>query len=193
MQDDDDDDDDKSKSSFSNWGAGKITFQKPVTKPASLCSGESWTNAKSGHGLVSADSSAAKPILKQQPGPGGLGTRRNGPIVPSGYSRESSANAKSGHRLVSAGSSAARPSTRRTVTSSGRRPAAPLGEGHSINVTVTRPAWDGSKRTSSTSVQSTKNDATRTSTTPPNETPAEDSGVGLYRQMMENDLSLHDD
>jgi hypothetical protein len=76
-----------------------------------------------------------KPMpTKQRPGPGGLGTRR-GPIVPSGYSRESSANAKFGHRLVSADSSAARPSSRRTVTPSGRRPAAPSDEGHSIKVT----------------------------------------------------------
>ena len=53
--DDDDDDDDKSKASFSYWGTGKITSQKPFTKQraASVYSGESSANA-----------------------------RRNGPIVP---------------------------------------------------------------------------------------------------------------
>ena len=173
---DSDDSDRKSKMSFSYWGADKITLQKPITN-------------------------------KQRPGPGGLGTRRNGPIVPSGYSRESSANAKFGHRLMSADSSTARPSSRRTVTpSAARRPAAPSDEGHSIKVTVTRPAWDGSTRTPATSVQSTKRSrntsqnsaATRTTTAPPNKVlsspaPSEDSGVGLYRQMMANDSSLNND
>ena len=139
-------DDDKSKSSFSSWGADKITLQKPVTK--------------------------------QRP--------------TSVYSGESSTNAKFGHRLVSADSSAARPSSSRTVT----RPAATSDEGRPIRVTVTRPAWGESTRTPATSVQSTKrsrNTATRTTTAPPNKPPAEDSGVGLYRQMMANDLSLNDD
>ena len=171
---DSDDSDRKSKMSFSYWGADKITLQKP--------------------------------IAKQRPGPGGLGTRRNGPIVPSGYSRESSANAKFGHRLISADSSTgARPSSRRTVTPSGRRPT-PSDEGHSIKVTVTRPAWDGSTRTPVTSVQSAKRSrntsqnsaATRTTTAPTNKllsspAPSEDSGVGLYRQILENDLSLNND
>ncbi|KAH9079470.1 Dbl-like domain-containing protein [Lactarius deliciosus] len=173
---DSDDSDRKSKMSFSYWGADKITLQKP--------------------------------IAKHRPVPGGLGTRRNGPIVPSGYSRESSANAKFGSRLVSADSSAAgaRPSSRRTVTPSGRRPAG-SDEGHSIKVTVTRPAWDGSTRTPATSVQSAKRSrntsqnsaATRTTTAPPinkvlsSPAPSEDSGVGLYRQMMANDLSLNND
>ncbi|KAH9063378.1 Dbl-like domain-containing protein [Lactarius vividus] len=172
---DSDDSDRKSKMSFSYWGADKITLQKP--------------------------------IAKHRPVPGGLGTRRNGPIVPSGYSRESSANAKFGSRLVSPDSSAgARPSSRRTVTPSGRRAAA-SDEGHSIKVTVTRPAWDGSTRTPATSVQSAKRSrntsqnsaATRTTTAPPinkvlsSPAPSEDSGVGLYRQMMANDLSLNND
>ena len=172
---DSDDSDRKSKMSFSYWGADKITLQKPIAKQRQI--------------------------------PGGLGTRRNGPIVPSGYSRESSANAKFGHRLVSADSSAARPSSRRTVTPSGRRPAPSASdEGHSIKVTVTRPAWDGSTRTPATSVQSAKRSrntsqnsaATRTTTAPTNKllsspAPSEDSGVGLYRQMMANDLSLNND
>ena len=68
MPDGDDDDDDESElvydddKSKSSWGAGKITAQKSVTKrAASAYSGESSTNAKFGHRLVSADSSAAMP------------------------------------------------------------------------------------------------------------------------------------
>ena len=54
MPDDVDVDDDKSKASFSYWGTGKITSQKPITKQAaSVYSGESSAYA-----------------------------RRNGPIVP---------------------------------------------------------------------------------------------------------------
>ncbi|KAI0256763.1 hypothetical protein BJV78DRAFT_1166822 [Lactifluus subvellereus] len=170
---DSDDSDRKSKMSFSYWGADKITLQKP--------------------------------LAKHRPVQGGLGTRRNGPAIPTGYSRESAANAKFGGRLVSADSSGGgRPSSRRNAaTPSSRRPAT-SDEGHSVKVTITRPAWDGSTRTPATSVQSMKRSrntsqnsaATRTTTTPSNKilaspAPSEDSGVGLYRQMMENDLSLN--
>ena len=142
-----------------------------------------------------------KPLVKHRPGPGGL--RRNGPAVPSGYSRESSANAKFGNRLVSADSTlaAARPSSRRTVNTPVRRPAT-SDEGHSVKVTVTRPAWDGSTRPPANSGQSTKRSrntsqnsaATRTTTTPSNKVlaspaPSEDSGVGLNRQMMDRSLT----
>jgi hypothetical protein len=152
-----------------------------------------------------------KPLAKHRPGPGGNGSRRNGPAVPSGYSRESSANAKFGNRLVSADSSlaaAARPASRRTVNTPSRRPPT-FDEGNSVKVTVTRPAWDGSTRTPAISAQSTKRSrntsqnsaATRTTTTPSNNkllaspAPSEDSGVGLglYRQMMANDSSLNND
>lgn len=146
-----------------------------------------------------------KPMAKHRPVPGGPGTRRNGPAVPTGYSRESSANAKFGSRLVSADSSTGgRPSSRRNAAtpSSGRRPV--TSDEHSVKVTITRPAWDGSTRTPATSVQSTKRSrntsqnsaATRTTTTPSNKilaspAPSEDSGVGFYNQMMANDLSLN--
>ena len=181
-------DDDKSKSNFSLKGAtlqNPISIQRPgsgrlgSTLPSEY-SGESRTNR-----LVFADSPAAKPVLKQRPGHGGLGTRRKGPIVTSGYSRESSAKSKFGHRLVSADSSAAGPSSRRTVTSSRRRPAVPSDEGHSMKV-VTR---DGTTRTPARSVRSLAGNisqnraATRTTTTLPYEVlsssgPSEDSGVG---------------
>ena len=177
---DSDDSDRKSKMSFSYWGADKITLQKPLTKHRS--------------------------------GPGGIGSRRNGPAIPSGYSRESSANAKFGNRLVSADSTlaAARPASRRNATTPSRRPVATAtsDEGHSVKVTVTRPAWDGSTRTPVTSgAQSMKRSrntsqnsaTTRTTTAPSNNkllaspAPSEDSGVGLYRQMMANDRSLNND
>ncbi|KAI0306513.1 Dbl-like domain-containing protein [Multifurca ochricompacta] len=173
---DSDDSDRKSKMSFSYWGADKITLQKPMVKHRAI--------------------------------PGGLVTRRTGPTIPTGYSRESSANAKFGSRLVSASAdssaSTARPSSRRTVTTPTGRRLAASDEGHSVKVTVTRPAWDGSTRTPVTSVQSTKRSrntsqnsaATRTTITPSNKVlaspaPSEDSGVGLYRQMMANDPSLN--
>jgi hypothetical protein len=148
-----------------------------------------------------------KPMAKHRPGPGGPGSRRNGPAIPSGYSRESSANAKFGSRLVSADSSlaAARPSSRRAVTTPHRRPA-PSDEGHSVKVTVTRPAWDGSTRTPATSAHSMKRSrntsqnsaATRTTIAQSNKVlaspaPSEDSGLGLHRQMMANDRSLTND
>jgi hypothetical protein len=170
---DSDDSDRKSKMSFSYWGADKVTLQKP--------------------------------LAKHRPGLG-PGPRRNGPAIPSGYSRESSANAKFGTRLVTADSSlaAARPSSRRTTTPH-RRPAT-SDEGHSVKVTVTRPAWDGSTRTPATSAHSMKRSrntsqnsaATRTTTAPSNKilaspAPSEDSGVGLYRQIIANDRSLSDE
>ena len=173
---DSDDSDRKSKMSFSYWGADKVTLQKP--------------------------------LIKHRPGPGGIG-KRNGPVIPSGYSRESSANAKFGNRLVSADSSlaaAARPASRRTVNTPSRRPPT-ADEGQSVKVTVTRPAWDGSTRAPATSAQSMKRSrntsqnsaATRTTTAPSNNkllaspAPSEDSGVGLYRQMMANDGPLNND
>jgi hypothetical protein len=65
-----------------------------------------------------------KPLAKHRPSPGGIGSRRNGPAVPSGYSRESLANAKSGNRLVSADSSdaEANPASRRNVNTPSHRP-----------------------------------------------------------------------
>jgi hypothetical protein len=167
---DSDDSDRKSKMSFSYWGADKVTLQKPMAK--------------------------------HRPGPGLPGSRR-GPSLSSAYSRESSANAKFGSRLVSADSSlaAARPASRRTATPY-RRPVA-SDEGHSVKVTVTRPAWDGSTRTPATSAHSMKRSrntsqnsaATRSTTTPSNKVlaspaPSEDSGVGLYRQIIATDRSV---
>jgi len=148
-----------------------------------------------------------KPLAKHRPGPGGLGSRRNGPVMASAYSRESSANAKFGNRLISADSSfgGGRPSSRRNVTTPSRRQAT-SDEGHSVKVTVTRPAWDGSTRPPPNSAQILKRSrntsqnsaATRTTTAPSTKllaSPAssEDSGVGLQRQMMANERSFNDD
>ena len=186
---DSDDSDRKSKMSFSYWGADKVTLQKPLVKPRAPA--------------------------------GVHGARRGGPALPSGYSRESSANAKFGNRLVSAESAAApRPASRRTqVTPTARRPAV-SDDSHSAKVTVTRPAWDKSTRsaaagattvtTTTTTTPTTtstpgpakrsrnlsQNSAATRATTTSNKmlaspAPSEDSGVGLYRQMMAQDPSLN--
>jgi len=156
--------------SFSYWGADKVTIQKPVTRPR-----------QSGiHG----------------------GTRRG--VGSSSYSRESSANAKFGTRLVSGESpNGNRPASRRTQGTPVSRRLPPLApdDGQSVRVTTTRPAWDSSprspaatpvptKRTRNTSQTST---ATRTPITNKLSSPApsEDSGVGLYRQMLAQDPSLN--
>lgn len=167
-----DDSDKKSKMSFSYWGADKVTIQKPV-------------------------------IRARQPG--SHNSRRGGSGGSSSYGRESSANAKFGTRLVSGESpNSNRPSSRRTQgTPTSRRPPA-AEDAQSSKVTVTRPAWDASansrsplplpgpgKRTRNNSQTST---ATRTPVVKqPLSSPAlsEDSGVGLYRQMMQQDPTLN--
>ncbi|KAF8969998.1 hypothetical protein BDZ97DRAFT_1902375 [Flammula alnicola] len=163
---DSDDSDKKSKMSFSYWGADKVTVQKPVLK------GRTPVNARRGGGLAS-------------------------------YGRESSANAKFGTRLVSDGSSHTRPLSRRpqTVTPTPRRQP-PSDEGPNYaRATITRPAWDTStrspippatKRSRNTSQASpatrTPNSAAKSPVASP--APSEDSGVGMYRQMLANDFSL---
>lgn len=167
------DSDKKSKMSFSYWGADKITVQKPV--------------------------------VRGKPGPG----PRRGAITAS-YGRESSANAKFGTRLVSDGSGYPRPASRRpgTTTPVPRRPATSAAS-HSAEegpnyakATVTRPAWDTSTRTlpPNAVVKRVRNvsQASRATTTNNTQTPvpvkspapSEDSGVGLYRQMLAQDPSL---
>lgn len=175
-----DDSDRKSKMSFSYWGADKVTLQKPVMK--------------------------AKP-------PVGSGTRRPGSSTPSGYNRESSANAKFGTRLVSNEiPSGGRPASRRTGatgTPSSRRGVA-SDEGHTVRVTTTtttttattKPAWNSTRATATPTpmAKRTRNisqgsAATRATTTSnkmlASPAPSEDSGVGLYRQMMAQDPSLN--
>lgn len=164
------DSDKKSKMSFSYWGADKITVQKPVIRG------------------------------KTSPGP------RRGAVTAS-YGRESSANAKFGTRLVSDGSNS-RPASRRpgTTTPVSRRPAtttanyADDGPNYSKS-TVTRPAWDTSTRAlpAGAVVRRVRNTSqasrvTVTQTPVPvnakSPAPSEDSGVGLYRQMLAHDPSL---
>ncbi|KAF8654241.1 hypothetical protein AX16_003762 [Volvariella volvacea WC 439] len=168
-----DDSDKKSKMSFSYWGADKVTVQKPM--------------------------------LKGRIGPH---ARRGGGVALPSYGRESSANAKFGTRLVSGdGSPNTRPASRRanTATPVSRR-LAQSEEGHNYaKATVTRPAWDTSTTTStrtplppaqkrarntsqtSTAVKSTVTARNISSSSP---APSEDSGVGLYRQIMANDPTL---
>jgi len=163
---DSDDSDKKSKMSFSYWGADKVTVQKPVLK-----------------------------------GRAGITPRRGGGVA--SYGRESSANAKFGTRLVSADSSSPhnRPSSRRTVVTTPtprRQPPSEDGPNYA-RATITRPAWDTStrspiplattKRPRNTSQNTAASQATKTpvSTTKgpvASPAPSEDSGVGLYRQML---------
>lgn len=157
--------------SFSYWGADKITVQKPIIK-----------------------------------GRAPIAPRRGGGS--SSYGRESSANAKFGNRLVSGESSSQtpRPTTstgRRTVTPTSRRPPQSASEDgpNYAKATITRPAWDTStrsqlatpvpsKRSRNTSqTGSTTRVATAKALASP--APSEDSGVGLYRQMLANDPSLN--
>lgn len=158
---DSDDSDKKSKMSFSYWGADKVTVQKPIIK-----------------------------------GKVGPHTRRVG--VTTSYGRESSANAKFGTRLVSDGSPNLRPSSRRTHTPLSRRAAQSEDGPNYAKATVTRPAWDTStrsplppagKRTRNTSQASAGTRAVTPSKTSIS-APSEDSGVGLYRQMLVQDASL---
>ncbi|KDQ60707.1 hypothetical protein JAAARDRAFT_123935 [Jaapia argillacea MUCL 33604] len=175
---DSDDSDRKSKMSFSYWGADKITIQKPVVK-------------------------------SRQMGPG---ARRASPIGTTAYARESSANAKFGTRLVSGESpNPNRPSSRRTQatpggrTTPGARRQGHSDDGHAARATVSRdrPAWDGSTRANITPVPSKRSrnvsqtsagtKATITSVAAKSlasPAPSEDSGVGMYRQMMAQNPSL---
>ncbi|KAJ7740668.1 hypothetical protein DFH07DRAFT_62950 [Mycena maculata] len=168
---DSDDSDRKSKMSFSYWGADKITVQKPIIK-----------------GRVG-----------PTPRRGGTG---------SSYGRESSANAKFGTRLVSGDSSPTpRPASRRTQagTPTSRRPTAT--DDSNVNYaksTITRPDWNTStrspvpgvgaaKRSRNTSQTSAAVSSTRLANAKglASPAPSEDSGVGLYRQMLAHDPSLN--
>lgn len=155
--------------SFSYWGADKVTIQKPAGRPR-----------QSGiHG----------------------GTRRG--VGSSSYSRESSANAKFGTRLVS-GESSNRPASRRTQGTPVSRRLQPLApdDNQSVRVTTTRPAWDSSPRSPVVTAVPTKRtrNTSQTSTTVtrtpvitnklPSPAPSEDSGVGLYRQIITQDPSF---
>ena len=166
--DDTDDSDKKSKMGFSYWGADKVTVQQPVVK------GRVTPNACRG-------------------------------TVTTSYSRESSANAKFRTRLVSDGSSHPRSTSRwaQAATPTLRHPAQSDDSPNYAKATITRPAWGAgagspvpptaAKRTRNTSQTGTPNKVT----TPPQKSvvspaPSEDSGVGLYRQMLANDPSLND-
>ncbi|KAF7322930.1 DH domain-containing protein [Mycena chlorophos] len=173
---DSDDSDRKSKMSFSYWGADKITVQKPVIKAR-----------------------------------GGAPAARRGGASGSAYGRESSANAKFGTRLVSGDSSPTpRPASRRTqaATPISRKPTA--ADDSTVNyakatITPVKPEWNTSTKSqspvpsanvpkrvrnvsqTSAAVSSTRAAIAKGVASP---APSEDSGVGLYRQMMANDPSL---
>lgn len=166
---DSDDSDRKSKMSFSYWGADKVTVHKPLTKSRNT-----------------------------------PGLSRKGSGAPSSYGRESSANAKFGSRLVTHGDGhLARPASRRTQATVVPRRAIHSEEGHgAAKSTVTaRPAWDGSTRANSAAQNNPGKRVRNTSGTGSvpvrasnkslaSPAPSEDSGVGLYRQLMAQESPL---
>ncbi|KIY50923.1 Dbl homology domain-containing protein [Fistulina hepatica ATCC 64428] len=170
-----DDSDRKSKMSFSYWGADKVTVQKPAVR-------------------------------------GRVPPRGRGGAV--SYGRESSANAKFGSRLVSNDSTSPRPTSRRTqvISPSSRKMQSEDGHGSASS----RPGWNSnthapttgrspiipaphllaSRRPRNTSTPSapSKMLAPTSSgkgglTTSP--APSEDSGVGLYRKIIQKNPSLN--
>jgi hypothetical protein len=172
---DSDDSDRKSKMSFSYWGADKVTLSHPVLNPR-----------------------ARVPI--------GRGSARGKGAGPSSYtSRESSANAKFGSRLVHASDSPspARPASRKAITPSSqasKRANVTSLEDAKATTTSSKPAWDGSTRAapapSTTATRRPRNLSQGSSQAPrlgklASPAPSEDSGVGLYRQMMAQDPSLN--
>lgn len=176
-----DESDRKSKMSFSYWGADKVTLSAPRGK--------------------------GRPAVR--------GARRG--QVPSSYAnRESSAHAKFGSRLVAASEpsssvSGSRPASRRQQPGVRRTPA-PSEEGGASNTSratmtpLPRPAWSTSTKAgspipganpSSTAISK----RTRTLSAgggqqpprlqnKPSTAPSEDSGIGLYRQLVAQDPSL---
>lgn len=161
--------------SFSYWGADKVTLSHPALNPR-----------------------ARAPI--------GRGNVRGRGAGPSSYaSRESSANAKFGSRLVHASdtSSPTRPASRKASTPSSqanRRANVASLEDAKSTTTASKPAWDGSTRaapaSSTTTTRRPRNLSQGSSQAPRlskigSPAPSEDSGVGLYRQMMAQDPSLN--
>lgn len=166
-----DDSDRKSKMSFSYWGADKVTVQKP-----------------------SGATTLAPPQVRG----------KRSPRVATPYGRESSADAKFGTRLVSstndavsAAAGSPRPSSRRTAyTPQPRRHAASEESAITKATTTGRPAWDGSTRTvpivspvPRRNNSNTDKSIGRSKVASP--APSEDSGVGMYRQMLAQDPSLN--
>ncbi|KAF7305117.1 DH domain-containing protein [Mycena kentingensis (nom. inval.)] len=174
---DSDDSDRKSKMSFSYWGADKITVQKPVIKPR-----------------------GAVPVPRRGGGSG------------SAYGRESSANAKFGTRLVSSAESSPtpRPASRRTqgaATPVSRRPAADDSAVNYAKSTITpvKPEWNTSTKSQSPAPGKRPRNISQTSAAVSSTraanaiaiakgvsspAPSEDSGVGMYRQLIAQDASL---
>lgn len=214
------DSDRKSKMSFSYWGADKITLSHPIANsgpgtsgkasstagshhkvktraplsrgtvrgrpiaPSSYTSRESSANAKFGSRLVGANTNA------NANGSGG------DMYPPRSASRKASATPNGSTRRANTTNT-----TNTTTTSSSH-----LQSDDTKSASASRPAWDGSTRatstTSTTSVRRPRN-ISQTSSHPKtgaetvrtvkvsSSAPSEDSGVGLYRQMMAQDPSIN--
>ena len=197
------DSDRRSKMSFSYWGADKITIRKPppvkargpsaaattTNRKGSLTplgySRESSANAKFGTRLVSPDS----PLHHHahlRPATGA--SRRTANATPA--SRRPN-NSEDGHATVTRSREAA-------------AAAAANGNGNgSLTARGERPAWDGSTRPGTTTPISARtrprnlSHSSAVGTRPSNTkllaspAPSEDSGVGLYRQLMAADSQLN--
>jgi hypothetical protein len=171
---DSDDSDKKSKMSFSYWGADKMTVvQRPIVKT------RVGANPRKGLALAS-------------------------------YQRVSSANAKFGTRLPSESTSpTGRPASRRTTGSPAvrRPPQSPEERPNYARSTATRPAWDHGTKAAGHNITapsiksrvrntSQTSAATRATATTANAkglaspAPSNDSGVGLYGQIIANDPDL---
>ncbi|KAJ3527920.1 hypothetical protein NMY22_g9604 [Coprinellus aureogranulatus] len=211
MPDDKEDDDDgdssdsdkKSKMSFSYWGADKITVQKPVIrgKPgagprrgaiSASYGRESSANAKFGTRLVSDGSShTTRPT-----------SRRTQATPISSVRRPATSNATStnAHSTSDDGPNYARATITRPAWNEGTRTTASSSAGRRIRstsqvskATVTTVAHHREVRDREM-LRDREQTATPVQTTskPPlgSPAPSEDSGVGLYRQMLAHDPSL---
>ena len=195
MPEDDDDDADssdsdrKSKMSFSYWGADKVTIHKPVVPKARFTTTTNRKGSLTPLGYGRESSANAK-----------FGTRLVASPEPHMHHREY-------HPQV-------RPASRRTQGTPTSRRLGPSEDGHAstrtgaTNTTGGRPAWDGSTRsagattptsmrtrprhlsqTSAARTPATMATATATAAATANKllaspAPSEDSGVGLYRQII---------
>jgi len=167
-----DDSDRKSKMSFSYWGADKVTVQKTTVK-------------------------------KRVP----IRGRRGSPLGTGAFGRESSANAKFGTRLVADDSPARgglRPSSRKHLSPShnptGARSRTVTSEDGSTSkaTTTPKPAWVSSTRTTTPRTsravsQSTTRPAESLANKSSSIAPSEDSGVGMYRQIMAQNPTFEGD
>ncbi|KAI5122062.1 hypothetical protein M0805_006046 [Coniferiporia weirii] len=185
-ENDSSDSDRKSKMSFSYWGADKVTIHKPKNR-AAVTANRKGSLTPLGYSRES--SANAK-----------FGTRLVSPDGPQNHPQNHPHHHHHHHHP--------RPASRRTqaATPVSRRPAYSEDNHSMAKSTVTgttRPAWDGSTRAGTTTPISSRTRARNISQTSTSgarannnkllasPAPSEDSGVGLYRQLMAQDSQLN--